>query len=206
MKTTENYLAEIREIRKMMEESSRFLSLSGLSGVLIGFYALIGTFVAYRLIYSTVTPPAFFNGNTTLQLTAVALCILLLSLITAVLLTWRRTVKTGKRIWNPGSRLLLLNLAIPLFAGGVFILLFLSKGTFEFVAPGCLIFYGLALVNAAKFTHQEIFFMGLIQVALGILAALIPSAGLIMWAVGFGLIHIVYGIVMYRRYERKNNN
>src|SRR5690606_15518028 len=189
MKTTENYLAEIKEIRKMMEESSRFLSLSGLSGVLVGVYAILGAFMAESIIYTNQVFGWLLGGNILFDLFAVAAIILVLSLLTVILLTLRRAKKAGTKIWNPGSRLMLLNLAIPLFAGGVFILIFVFKDFYEIAAPGMLIFYGLALINAAKFTRQEIFFMGLIQVSLGIPAALFPSLGLLFWAIGFGVIH-----------------
>lgn len=205
MKTTENYLAEIKEIRKMMEESSRFLSLSGLSGILVGIYALAGAFAAHQIISATNPVLNLFNGDITAQLTVLAFLILAVSLTTVIWLTWRRAKKAGKKIWNPGSRLMLTNLAIPLITGGIFIILFLLKDVYEIVAPGCLIFYGLALVNAAKFTRQEIFYMGLIQVSLGIPAALFPSLGLLFWALGFGVIHIIYGTVMYFRYEYNSN-
>jgi len=205
MKTTENYLAEIKEIRKMMEESSRFLSLSGLSGILIGIYALVGVIIFYLKMN---TPQAIENANSTEIISflfVMGVSVLLISLITVVLLTYRKARKAGKKIWNPGSRLMLLNLAIPLVTGGLLILIFIFKGIYEIAAPGSLIFYGLALVNAAKFTRQEIFYMGIIQVSLGILAALFPSLGLLFWALGFGVIHIIYGAVMYNRYERKTN-
>ena len=205
MKKTENYLAEIKEIRKMMEESSRFLSLSGLSGILIGIYALFGAFVAYRVIFTASTFGNIFSDEIVPQLTTFAISILILSLITVVLLTHRRAKSAGKKVWNTGSRLMLLNLAIPLITGGLLILIFILNGIYEIAAPGCLIFYGLALVNAAKFTRQEIFYMGLLQISLGILAALMPSMGLLFWALGFGVIHIIYGAVMYFRYEHKTN-
>jgi hypothetical protein len=206
MKTTENYLAEIREIRKMMQESSRFLSLSGLSGILIGVYALTGAFVAYRFIDSATHQSAVNTGEIARQLIMLGAFVLVLSLLTVVGLTYRRAKKEGKNIWNPGSRLMLLNLAIPLISGGILILVFIFRGMFSIVSPACLIFYGLALVNAAKFTRQEIFYMGIFQILLGIAAALFPQAGLLLWAVGFGIIHIIYGAVMYFRYELKTNS
>ena len=205
MKTTENYLAEIKEIRKMMEESSRFLSLSGLSGILIGIYALIGAYLAYQIIYFSSPFGILSSSLVVPELVVWAAIILILSLTTVVLLTYRRSKKSGKKIWNPGSRLLLLNLAIPLISGGIFVIIFVVRGVYEVISPAFLIFYGLALVNAAKFTRQEIFYMGLIQVSLGILAALLPSLGLLLWALGFGVIHIIYGAVMYFRYEHKTN-
>lgn len=205
MKTTENYLAEIKEIRKMMEESSRFLSLSGLSGVLVGIYAILGALMAESIINTNQLFGWLLGDNIVFDLLIIAVIILVFSLLTVFLLTYRKAKKADTKIWNPGSRLMLVNLAVPLFAGSVFILIFVFKGIYEIAAPGCLIFYGLALVNAAKFTRQEIFNMGLIQVFLGILAALIPSFGLLFWALGFGVIHIIYGTVMYFRYEHKSN-
>ncbi len=204
MKNTELYLAEIKEIRKMMEQSSRFLSLSGLSGVLIGLYALAGAFVAYRMIYFA-TPSFFrkvFPGKIAENLVVLGSTILILSLSTVLWLTFRKARKEGKRIWNPGSRLMCLNLAVPLVSGGVLILVFVIHGIFSVIAPSCLVFYGLALVNAAKFTHQEIFYMGIFQIVLGIFAAIFSGMGLLFWATGFGVIHIIYGTVMYFKYER----
>ncbi len=202
MKTTENYLSEIREIRKMMEESSRFLSLSGLSGLLTGIYALIGAFLAYRIINSETLPTTqVISPDIKSRLIGLAALVLVLSLATIIFLTYRKVLKAGKKFWNPGSRLMLLNLAIPLITGGIFILAFVSRNNYEIVAPGCLIFYGLSQINVAKFTRQEIFYMGLFEISLGILSSLFPAFGLLFWAIGFGVVHIIYGAVMYVRYE-----
>lgn len=204
MKNSEVYLSEIKEIRQMMEQSSRFLSLSGLSGVLIGVYALVGAFVAHR-IFNFQPTKVYLDydfSDLMLKLTLLGTAILVLSLITVFWLTYRRAKKTGKKIWNPGSRLMSINLAIPLVSGGVIILIFLSRGVYQDISSFSLIFYGLALVNAAKFTRQEIFYMGLLQIALGVFAVLLPALGLLFWAIGFGLVHIIYGSVMYFRYER----
>jgi hypothetical protein len=65
-----------------------------------------------------------------------------------------------------------------------------------------LIFYGLSLVNAGKFTFSEIHYLGLTEIVLGILAGIFINHGLLFWTLGFGLMHIVYGTVMYYRHER----
>ena len=203
MKTTENYLEEIKEIRKIMEQSGRFLSLSGLSGILIGIYALIGAYITYRIIY--LPPPTVFRkvfaGDVVYQLITIAMIVLFVSFITTLWLTWHKTKNEGKKIWNHGSRQMLVNLAIPFISGGILILTFTFRGFYEIISPACLIFYGLALVNAAKFTRQEIFYLGVSEILLGILAALFPGIGLIFWALGFGVLHIIYGSVMYFRYD-----
>jgi len=206
MENSEKYLSEIKEIRKMMEESSRFLSLSGLSGILVGIYAIVGSFVTYRIINHEEFKSSLLNTSAANDVMLIAAVVLILSVLTIVLLTFRRVRKAGKRFLNPGSRLMLLNLAIPLVSGGVLILVLAANGIYGILASSCLIFYGLALINAAKFTRQEIFWLGIFEVTLGILAALIPSLGLLFWALGFGVLHIIYGILMYFRYEHNKES
>ncbi len=205
MENTNHYFEEIKEIRKMMESSSRFLSLSGLSGVLVGIYALIGAFVAYRMVYQPA--PSLYRqvyaNQIIQQLMLLAIVILLLSFVTVILLTRSQIKKSGQKFWSPGSKHLLINLAIPLVTGGILILIFMYRGIFSVVAPFCLVFYGLALVNASKFTHREIYYMGILQIALGILSAVFPGMGLLFWTIGFGVVHIIYGVIMYLRHERK---
>ncbi|WP_430972120.1 hypothetical protein [Sunxiuqinia rutila] len=205
MKTTDHYLDEIKEIKKMMEQSTRFLSLSGLSGVLIGVYALIGSFMAYKMIYlpGPLEYRKVYANQITTELFLLAAGLLLVSLSTVVWLTFSKIRKTNQKFWSAGSRRLLINLAIPLITGGILILIFSYRGVYAVVAPFYLVFYGLALVNAAKYTRQEIFYMGLVEIGLGLLSALFPGIGLIFWALGFGLVHLIYGTVMHFRYDRK---
>ncbi len=204
MKNSETYLSEIKEIRKMMEDSSRFLSLSGLSGILVGVFALVGAYFVGQFVYAEpiVQATIAMYGSFT-KIIIIAVVVLVLSLLTVILLTYRRAKKAGKKTWNMGSKLMLLNLAIPLVTGGLLIIIFIRNDIVEIIAPGCLIFYGLALINAAKFTRQEIFWLGILEVSLGLMAALFSSLGLIFWALGFGVLHIIYGTLMYFRYEYK---
>ncbi len=197
MEQKEQYVNEIKAIRQMMEQSSRFLSLSGLSGIMIGFYAITGAIIAKYLIHDSDLP----NRDLVSQLFFLAVIILMISLVTVVVLTYRKTIRDGNKIWNKGTRMLILNLAVPLVSGGLLISIFITRGLYETIAPSLLVFYGLALVNAAKFTRQEIYYMGLCQIATGIIAAFLPDYSLILWAFGFGVIHIFYGTVMHFRYD-----
>ncbi|WP_346863366.1 hypothetical protein [uncultured Draconibacterium sp.] len=205
MNESEKLLGELKNIRDIMERSSRFLSLSGLSGILIGIYALIGAALAYRIVYiqfPTDYRQEYVNDVLT-QLFVIAVVVLLLSLITIFLLTTKKAKKAGKEIWGPGSKLLLLNLLIPLLAGGIFITSLTLRGYYGIISPSFLIFYGLALVNAAKYTRPEILSLGIVEILLGLTAAIVPGYGLYLWAVGFGLVHIIYGAI-YLRNESKN--
>lgn len=205
MKPTEHYLDELKEIKKMMEQSSRFLSLSGLSGVLVGIYALIGAFIAWKLIYlpGSLYYREYYSNDVLGEMLVLAAALLVISLVTVVWLTTSKVKSKSEKIWSAGTKKLLTNLAIPLVTGGIFILIFLSRGIYSIVAPCCLIFYGLALVNASKYTRREIFYMGLFEIGIGLLAAVFPGMGLLFWVVGFGLVHLIYGTIMYFRYERK---
>lgn len=204
MNDSKQLLKEIKDIRDIMERSSRFLSLSGLSGILVGIYAIIGAILAYRIIYIQF-PSNYRQENVTdvlVLLVIIGLSVLVLSLFTVFFLTIKKAEKEQKPIWGPGSKLLLTNLLIPLATGGILILIFVLRGYYEIISPSFLIFYGLALINASKYTRPEIFHLGLIQIIIGIFAAIFPAYGLYLWALGFGIFHIVYGII-YQRNENK---
>jgi len=208
MKSEEKYIKDITEIRSMMERSTKFLSLSGLSGIMAGIYALVGAYVAYRLFYVD-NGSLLYNIIDRQEMTRevenliiLALVILVLAIGTAIILSLKKSKKDGEKIWNSAARRVVINMAIPLVAGGIFILILLSKGLFGFLAPATLLFYGLALVNASKFTFEEIKSLGIVQIILGLLASYFIEYGLLFWALGFGLMHIVYGIVMHLKYEK----
>ena len=201
MEQKEQYVNEIKAIRQMMEQSSRFLSLSGLSGILIGLYALVGAYYAYRLTEGLVVSELVVK-----KLVYSAVIVLLISIFTVIVLTYRKTKADGHKIWNKGTKLLIQNLLVPLITGGILSAIFILKGYYGALASLLLIFYGMALVNSSKYTRQEIYYMGLLQIALGILAALLPAYSIILWALGFGVVHIFYGAIMHFRYDKKIKN
>lgn len=205
-----NPAEDIQAIRKLMEESSRFLSLSGLSGVIAGLSAIAGAILVYFWIPGTgsIHLEDYFTGlavsrNLTIrwQLLAVAAVVLLVALSCAFFLSAGRTKKAGKSFWSPASRRMVINLFIPLIAGGLFVIALLMQYFVSLIVPALLIFYGLALVNAGKFTLGEIFYLGILQIITGLLAVFVPGYDLVFWVAGFGVLHIVYGLLMYRKYE-----
>jgi hypothetical protein len=203
-----NYLKDISEIRSIMEKSSRFISLSGLTGVLAGIYALIGAFVANKLIYnsdSILYDELLNQRQVSENLTWLILdlvVVFLLAVGTGVYFTTKKAKKHGVKTWDESAKRLIINLMIPLVIGGLFVIILYSRGLISLMAPSTLIFYGLALVNASKYTFRDIRYLGLTQAGLGLLACTTPGYGLVIWAIGFGVMHIVYGALMYFRYER----
>ncbi len=208
-------LDAIHDIKKMMERSSRFISLSGLSGISAGICALLGAWLARPYVFGEkdyIINPAVRGSsvegddysiifNTTLFWIAAGTFVA--ALITAFIFTYLKSQKEGIPIWGTSAKRLMFNVSLPLAVGGVFLLKLIQFGTFGLIAPGCLLFYGLALVNASKFTLAEVRYLGYSQIVLGLISLFFVGYGLYFWAAGFGLLHIIYGIYMWQKYERK---
>lgn len=201
------YLNDLSEIKNLMNRSSRFLSLSGLSGILAGTYALIGAYMAYKTIYfDTSTMGEYKNlvisEEAVIRLLIIAAVVAFLSLLTGILLSIQKAKKNNETIWNSTARRLVINFLIPLVTGGIFILFLIEKEMLGLIAPLTLIFYGLACVNASKYTLGGVRYLGLTFIVLGLLSTWFLGYGLLFWALGFGVCHILYGSIMYFKYER----
>lgn len=215
MKTNStNPTEDLHAIRDIMERSSKFLSLSGLSGIFAGVCALVGAAVAWFLIFDSgqiryaeylSDQSNAITSSISLYLAIDALLVLAFAILGAVYFSLRKARKAGQKLWTPSTRHLVVHLLIPLVAGGIFTLILVFRNSQELIAPVMLIFYGLSLVNAGKFTFGEIHYLGLTEIVLGILAGIFVSYGLLLWTVGFGLMHIIYGTVMFFRHDRQKN-
>lgn len=210
MKSEIESLEDIKAIRKIMEDSSRFLSLSGHSGVFAGILAIAGALAAWFFILGSEDYRfTQFFGNLTEEsvvahrwlLLADAGAVLLLSLVFAFYFSIRKARRDGKAVWNPVSRRLLLNLFIPLTTGGIFVMAMLIQGYLQLAVPCFLIFYGLALVNAGKFTIGEVLYLGILEIITGLVSVVVPGWDLVFWIFGFGILHILYGLAMYRKFK-----
>ncbi len=202
---------DLASIRSLMERSSKFISLSGFSGVLAGIYALIGAAAAYFMLYDDgdrmysvhISPDtAIFEDKILVRVMMIAGVVLFFSVATGMILTYQKAKRKNQPMWGKASKDLLYSMLVPLLSGGFLIMILLYRGYYGVVAPASLIFYGLALIGASNFTFTDVRFLGLCDVVLGLIAACLPGYGLVFWALGFGVLHIVYGSVMYFKYDR----
>lgn len=209
----ERHFKALEDIRSMMERSSRFISLSGLSGIAAGVIALLGAAAVYW--YLEISP---FDQKVTYYQQARAIqkwgmdyvtfflldatVVLLLAVAAGIFFTTRKARMKGQKIWDPLTRRLLINLMIPLITGGLFCVALFSHGFIGPIAPATLVFYGLALINASKYTFNDIRYLGVSEIVLGMAGLFYMGYGLELWAIGFGLLHILYGSIMYFKYER----
>ena len=216
MKNIEKQLENLNGIKELMEKSTQFLSLSGLSGIFAGIYALLGA----AIVYFRYT--AFFNARYLQNLSFgkdqmmhgqslneflafsinTAIVVLIFALSTAIFFSYRKARKTGNTVWNYSAKRLIINLFLPIFAGGLFIVTLVLHHLYYLIAPVTLIFYGLGLLNASKYTLRDIRYLGLFEILLGLIASYFIGFGLLFWSLGFGLLHIIYGFVMYVKYEK----
>lgn len=209
-------LKTLKDIHGIMERSSRFLSLSGWSGVWAGCTALVGAGIArswmveipgaYRSIYNDSEPYQQMDADyqsILVKFVLLALGVLAVTLAGGYYFTHKKAKKDGVSIWNSASKKMFVELAIPLATGGVFAFAFLWNGLELYIAPICLAFYGLALINGSKYTHSDIKYLGIVEVLLGCVCLFIRGYGLLLWALGFGVLHILYGIIMWKKYDSK---
>ncbi len=197
--------SELNSIRSLMERSTKFISLSGLSGIMAGIYAILGAALAYKIVYAEAMLK--YQGSslaieTLWQLIFIAAAVLIFSVVTGIWLTIRQARKKGEKFWNPVSRRLLVNMAIPLVTGGLFALALILQGSYELVIAACLIFYGLALISGSHYTLSDVKWLGVFEIIIGLLAALFPAYGLLFCILGFGLLHILYGSIMHFKYKQ----
>lgn len=199
--SNEDYLKNISEIKDLMNKSSRFISLSGLSGILAGVYALIGAAIAFWLVTNYSNSELYLDGWVFRTAMLILFLVALLSILTGIILTTRKAKRNNEKIWDTSSRRLLINFLIPLAVGGIYCFIILSQGRYGQTAGLMLIFYGLALINASKYSLGYIRYLGYIEVVLGLIAAAMPGYGFWLWVLGFGVMHIIYGVIMHFVYE-----
>jgi len=202
-------LETLQDIKRIMERSSRFISLSGLSGIAAGICALVGAWFAnkeFAPYYGRYEYRGEYAGEDFQQLKfrllVIALAVLAAAWASAFYFTWRKARHNKLPVWDLTAKRLTINMLIPLVAGGLFILAMYQYNEWRFISPACLVFYGLALVNASKYTLSDVRYLGLLQILLGLINTQFHEMGLYFWAAGFGLLHIIYGFVMWWKYEK----
>ncbi len=208
MDKNQEHLNNLSEIRSIMERATTFISLSGLSGISAGIIGLVTSVYVYSRIdvllehkREYITSSAGL-AETVIEFILTAALVLILTFATAIFFTARKAKKRGLPIWDGSAKRLVTNLFIPLVTGGVFCLILAHHGLFEFIAPSTLLFFGLALLNAGKYTFGEIKLLGISEIILGLVSMYWTSLGLYFWAVGFGVFNIIYGAYMYFKYEK----
>jgi len=196
-------LETLQDIKQIMERSSRFISLSGWSGIAAGSCAIAGAAIVYPIVADRYATGELYSAAETKFMLLVAAGTFIAALVSAFFFTYMRSKRLNTPVWSSTSKRLMWSVAVPMVAGGALLLKMVSLGYFGLIAPGCLIVYGISLFAGSKQTLGEIRYLGYSEIALGCLSLLFIGYGLLFWTIGFGLLHIVYGILMWMRYSKK---
>ncbi|MDR3062438.1 MAG: hypothetical protein LBU57_10085 [Dysgonamonadaceae bacterium] len=195
-------LETLQEIRNLMENSSRFIGLSGWSGIAAGCIALIGASLAYPIVSGRLETGGYYSNPEIKTLLLIGLGTFIAALILAFIFTYAKTSKTNIPVFGKTSKRLTWTIIVPTLVGGIFLLKLISYGLYGLVAPGCLIFYGIALFATGKQTVNETRYLAYCEIILGCISLWKIEYGLYFWAIGFGLFHILYGARMWYKYDR----
>ncbi|NDW10637.1 hypothetical protein [Dysgonomonas sp. 520] len=196
-----NNIEDLRHIRSMMERSTKFLSISGISGVLAGTFAIIGAIIAHYAIKGNIV----ITENLICDLLIIAAVVLFMAVSAGLYFSARKAKKNNAKLWSPLTLQIAKDLCIPLFSGGVFCLILIYNRCGYLVGSATLVFYGISLIAAGNRTYRDIKILGACEIILGFIAGVSIGYGLIIWAIGFGVLHIVYGIVIYYKYDSGRN-
>lgn len=206
MDTENASLQELRHIKQMMERSARFSTLSGFSGIAAGLCSLLGAWLAYNYMRSLSEDSysrTFVTDKSVMHILLIAIGTFAAAAVSAYLFIYMRCRRLKIPVFSLSARRVVYNMTIPIVIGALFILRLITQGDFEMLAPASLLFYGLALINASKYTLNEVRQLGFAELAIGLINLLFLGYGVIFWAVGFGIMHIIWGALIWWRYERK---
>ncbi len=174
-------------IRDTMERATSFTAVSGQGYVVMGLTAMVAAWLA-----SIQTTPAAWM--------AVWLVELLLAGVVAVGLTVRKARAEGVAVRSHAGRKLVLAFTPPMLVGGLLTVAVFTAGDYELIPGIWLGLYGAGVITAGAFSVRIIPLMGAALIALSAVALLAPVSGDLLLALGLGALHILFGLVVWRRY------
>ena len=175
-------------IRETMERSVHFTAVPGYGGILMGVTALVAAYIANVQVYLVDSLATWL----------VEAC---LAFAIGLLAMWQKSRIDNTSLLSGPSRKFAMSFAPPLIVGVVIVLGLWRFGNYTAMAPVCMLTYGAAVVCGGAFSVRVVPVMGWCFIALGAAAFILPTtyANLMMGA-SFGLLHIIFGAIIARRY------
>lgn len=191
MNQHKDHLQAIQEIKNMMERSTKFSSISGMAGMVVGVLAII--------VFGGIT---WFDVTAIYPLFVIMVGTLIIAMSIGLKLSIEKAKKEGAPIFDTTAKRFLVHFFTPLIVGGILCLIFAYHGDYTYIPSIMLIFYGFALLHASKFSLDTIKNLGYLELIIGLFAAAFTTYGMWCWVFGFGLLHIIYGFIIYTKYEK----
>jgi len=202
MDKKDKHIEDLRAIHNLMERSSIFVNLSGIGAIIVGLCALAGSWFAHRILWQYSLAP-YTLTELKLSLLTLAAIVFFSALGIYVLFVWLRSRQLKAKFWNATARKISINFGVPFLSGSLVVFHLLTNDYISMVAPVSIIVYGIAVFCASHNSFVESRLLAVLEIALGVVALWFPGQGLWFWMVGFGLLHILYGIVFWFNHERK---
>lgn len=178
----------VKFIREMMERSASFTAVPGYGGILMGVTAVAAAYIANTQVYLR-------DSLMTWLIEA------FLAFAIGFLAMWQKSKIAGQSLFSTPARKFAYGFIPPLVVGVVIVL---GLGRYEYyyvMAPVCMLCYGAAVACGGAFSSRVVPVMGWCFIALGIVAFILPSSyAQIMMGASFGLLHIIFGAIIARKY------
>ena len=175
-------------IRETMERSAVFTSVPGYGGALMGATAIGAAIIAQ-------------NQPTVRNWLIVWLVEAVLAVSIGFFALWQKAKNSGESLVSVPAKKFALAFAPQIVAGVILTALFYYRGFFEFLPCVWLTLYGTAVVTGGAYSVKIVPAVGWVFVALGAVAVFAPADwGNLLMALGFGVLHIVFGLIVARRY------
>jgi len=206
----EEQLNSLQDIKTLMERSSRFSSLSGVSAISAGIIAILGCiYAAFQLelsIFAQAQSIMHWNDTPGEKITikfliSTGMAVFVLALISFLFFANQKAKRHGIKLFNSTGRKFILHGLIFLISGGLFASVLFYYGFYLLIVPSLLIFYGMALINISKFSFNTIRNLGILEIILGFILCLMPVYALLFFFIGFGVLHIIYGLILHFKYD-----
>lgn len=204
-------IQDLESIRTMMERSSRFQTINGWGVTAVGLIALVAALVANGLFYegsdswfSTLYGNTDYLWSHKTQIAIIGALILVAVCGGIVFFSslWMAKRKKISVTLDPNMRRTMFNFAVPLLAGAILCTALLVQGHYGLTSSIMLIFYGLALINCHHFSHRLLGVLGYLELALGLADCFVVTHALLFWALGFGVLHVVFGLLLIVKNRR----
>jgi len=186
-----------------MQQKSSYFSLGGMSGILVGIYGLLAVYMVHML---TSTYGDGFDGSSQLPIALLEIGILVLAMvmILVVLITLRVRAKRSakkhnEKLWSPFSKKLRFYTLIPLLLFIIILSVVANKGYYSIITPLMLLLYGIFLLNLSRVSAGRLKQLAIAELILATIAYFIYDKELLFLGLGFGILHIIYGIMTLKK-------
>lgn len=178
----------VKFIREMMERSASFTAVPGYGGILMGVTAVAAAYIANTQVYLR-------DSLMTWLIEA------FLAFAIGFLAMWQKSKIAGQSLFSTPARKFAYGFIPPLVVGVVIVLGLWRYEYYYVMAPVCMLCYGAAVACGGAFSARVVPVMGWCFIALGTAAFILPSSyAQIMMGASFGLLHIIFGAIIARKY------